>query len=169
MCVYKRPWCWERRRAGGGRVDREWDGWITSPMQWTWVWAHSRRYWRTAEPDALQFMGKQRVRQDLVTEQQILKLKSTVFPCDLICSLLTAYFTKQSSPCVLETYIFLLCTRNIHLQRSVILCLFKIETKSGKIVCLGNYMLVLILKCGIKILCHLPSGAVCGAEQLSLL
>ena len=47
--------------------------------------------------------------------------------------------------------------------------MFKIETKSRKTVCLGNYMLLLILKCGIKIPYYLPSGAVCGAEQLSLL
>ena len=36
-----RPWCWERLRAGGGG-DREWDGWMASLIQWTWVWASSR-------------------------------------------------------------------------------------------------------------------------------
>ena len=33
----KRPWCWERLRAGGEGEDRGWDGWMASPTQWTWV------------------------------------------------------------------------------------------------------------------------------------
>ena len=41
--LWKRPWCWERLRAGGERGDRGWDGWITSSTQWTWVWANSGR------------------------------------------------------------------------------------------------------------------------------
>ena len=43
----KRPWCWERLKAGGEGDDRGWDGWIESPTQWTWVWASSGRWWRT--------------------------------------------------------------------------------------------------------------------------
>ena len=38
---WKRPWCWERFRAGGEEGDRKWDGWIASPTQWTWVWTNS--------------------------------------------------------------------------------------------------------------------------------
>ena len=38
----KRPWCWERLRAGGEGDDRGWDGWMASPTQWTWVWVDSR-------------------------------------------------------------------------------------------------------------------------------
>ena len=34
----KRPWCWERLRAGGEGHDRGWDGWMASPTQWTWDW-----------------------------------------------------------------------------------------------------------------------------------
>ena len=37
----KRPWCWERLKAGGEGYDRGWDGWMTSLTQWTWVWANS--------------------------------------------------------------------------------------------------------------------------------
>ena len=37
----KRPWCWERLRAGGGGDNRGWDGWMASPTQWTWVWVDS--------------------------------------------------------------------------------------------------------------------------------
>ena len=39
---WKRPWCWERLRAGGEGDDRGWDGWMASLTQWTWVWACSR-------------------------------------------------------------------------------------------------------------------------------
>ena len=37
----KRPWCWERLRAGGEGDDRAWDGWMASLTQWTWVWVDS--------------------------------------------------------------------------------------------------------------------------------
>ena len=26
-----------------------WDGWMASPTQWTWVWANSRKWWRTGK------------------------------------------------------------------------------------------------------------------------
>ena len=35
--LWKRPWCWERLKAGGEGEDRRWDGWMVSPTQWTWV------------------------------------------------------------------------------------------------------------------------------------
>ena len=41
--LWKRPWWWERLRAGGERGNREWDGWMASLTQCTWVWANSRR------------------------------------------------------------------------------------------------------------------------------
>ena len=40
---WKRPWCWERLKAGGEGEDRGWDGWIASLTQWLWVWANSGR------------------------------------------------------------------------------------------------------------------------------
>ena len=40
----KRPWCWERLKAGGERGDRGWDGWMVSPSQWTWVCVNSRSW-----------------------------------------------------------------------------------------------------------------------------
>ena len=38
---WKRPWCWERLKAGGEGDDWGWDGWIISLTQWTWVWVNS--------------------------------------------------------------------------------------------------------------------------------
>ena len=38
---WKRPWCWERLRAGGEGDNREWDVWMASPTQRTWMWANS--------------------------------------------------------------------------------------------------------------------------------
>ena len=58
---WKRPWCWERLRAGGEGDDRGWDDWMASPTQWTLVWASSWRWWRTGKPGVLQSMGSQRL------------------------------------------------------------------------------------------------------------
>ena len=38
--------------------------------EWTWVWASSRRWWRTGKAGVLQSMGSQKVRHDWVTKQQ---------------------------------------------------------------------------------------------------
>ena len=57
---WKRPWCWERLKAGGEGDDRGWDGWMASPNWWTCVWASSRSWWWTGRPGMLQSMGLQR-------------------------------------------------------------------------------------------------------------
>ena len=49
----------ERRRD-----NREWDGWMASPTQLTWVWVNSRSWWWTARPVMLQSMGSQRIGHD---------------------------------------------------------------------------------------------------------
>ena len=64
----KRPWCWERLRAGGEGDDRGWDGWMASPTQWTWVWVNSWSWWWTGRPGVLQSMGSQRVGHNWATE-----------------------------------------------------------------------------------------------------
>ena len=46
---------------------------MISPIQWTWVWASSRSWWRTGKPVMLQFMRLQRVRHNWATEQQQLR------------------------------------------------------------------------------------------------
>ena len=53
------PWCWEASRAEGEEGIRGWDGWMASPMQWTWTWANSGRWWGTVSPGVLQSMGSQ--------------------------------------------------------------------------------------------------------------
>ena len=64
----KTPWCWESLKAGGEGDDRGWGGWMTSLIQWTWVWVKSRSWQWTGRPGVLQSMGSQRVGHDLVTE-----------------------------------------------------------------------------------------------------
>ena len=42
LTYLKRPWCWERLKAGREGDNRVWDGWMASPTQWAWVWINSR-------------------------------------------------------------------------------------------------------------------------------
>ena len=64
----KRPWCWERLKAGGEGDNRGWDGWTASSTQWTWVCISSRSWQWTVRPGILQPMGLQRLGHDWVTE-----------------------------------------------------------------------------------------------------
>ena len=52
-----------RRRRGWQRTRS-----LASLARWTWVWASSRRWWRTGTLDLLQSIGSQRVRHDWTTE-----------------------------------------------------------------------------------------------------
>ena len=47
---------WRQEERG---TTREWDGWMASPTQWTWVWASSGSWWWTGKPGVLQSMGSQ--------------------------------------------------------------------------------------------------------------
>ena len=68
MTHWKRPWCWERLKAGIEGEDRGWDDWMASPTRWTWVWASSSSWWWTGRPCMLQSMGSQRVGHNWATE-----------------------------------------------------------------------------------------------------
>ena len=57
----KRPWGWERLKAGGEEDDRGWDGWMASLTQWTWVWVNSGSWRWTGRPGVLQSTEWQRV------------------------------------------------------------------------------------------------------------
>ena len=63
----KRPWCWERLKAGEGD-NRGHDGWMASPTPWTWVWVNSGSWWWTGRPGMLWSMGLQRIGHDWTTE-----------------------------------------------------------------------------------------------------
>ena len=65
----KRPWGWERLKAGGEGDDRGWDGWMASLTQWTWVWVNFGSWWCTWRPGRLWSMGSQRVGHNWATEQ----------------------------------------------------------------------------------------------------
>ena len=52
----KRPWWWERLKAGGEGDNRGWDGWMASLTQWTPVWVNSGSWWWTGRPGVLWFM-----------------------------------------------------------------------------------------------------------------
>ena len=49
----KRPWFWERLKAGGEGDDRGWAGWMVSLTRWTWVWVNSGSWWWTGRPGVL--------------------------------------------------------------------------------------------------------------------
>ena len=68
LFFWKRPWCWERLKAGREGDSREWDSWVASLTQWTWAWARSRSWWWTGRPGVLQSMGLQRIRHYWATE-----------------------------------------------------------------------------------------------------
>ena len=55
---WKRPWCWERLKAGGEGDDRGWDGWMASLTRRTWVWASYGRWWSTGKPGVPQSVGQ---------------------------------------------------------------------------------------------------------------
>ena len=64
----KRPWCWERLKAGGGGDDRGWEGWMALPTQGTWLWVNYGSWWWTGRPGVFQSMGLQRVEHNGATE-----------------------------------------------------------------------------------------------------
>ena len=66
--------------AGGEGADRGWDGWISSPTRWTWVWVNSGSWWWTGRHGVLWFMRSQRVRHDWATELSWTEIQCTCFP-----------------------------------------------------------------------------------------
>ena len=55
---------WRRDEKG---TSEGWDGWMASPMWWTWVWVSSRSWWWTGRPGMLQSTGSQRVKYNWAT------------------------------------------------------------------------------------------------------
>ena len=99
---WKRPWCWERLRAGGEGDDRRWDGWMASLTLWTWVWVNSGCWWWTGRPGVLQSMGSQRVGHNWVTElnwtehsSKYFVTKNKVWKINLSNDIFTVTFWRQ--------------------------------------------------------------------------
>ena len=75
---WKRPWCWERLKAGGEGDDRGWDGWMASPTQWTWVCVNAGCCWWTGRPGVLVHgVAKSQTQLSNWTELNMLKYWST--------------------------------------------------------------------------------------------
>ena len=56
------------KQRGGEGNDRGWDGWMASPIWWTWVWVSSGSWLWTGKPGTQHSMGSQRVGHDWATE-----------------------------------------------------------------------------------------------------
>ena len=65
---WKRPWSWERLKAGGEGDDRGWAGLIAPPTLWPWVWVNSGSWWWTGKSGVLQSWGRKELGHDWVTE-----------------------------------------------------------------------------------------------------
>ena len=57
----KDPDAWKDWRQEEKGNDRGWDSWMASLTLWTCIWASSRGWWRTGNPNVLQSMGSQRI------------------------------------------------------------------------------------------------------------
>ena len=65
---WKSPWCWERLKAAQEEGIKRWNGWMASPIQWTWTEANSGMWWGPMRLGLLQSMGLQRVRLDWLVD-----------------------------------------------------------------------------------------------------
>ena len=65
---WKKPWYWERLKAGGEGGNRGWDGWMASLTQRTWVCTSSKSWWWTGKPGVLQSMGLKELGHSWMTE-----------------------------------------------------------------------------------------------------
>ena len=70
-----KDWSQDKKRM----TEDEMVGW-PSPSQQTWVWASSRKWWRTGKPGVLQSMVSQRVGHDWETEQLQQQQHHTTIP-----------------------------------------------------------------------------------------
>ena len=111
MTHLKRPWCWERLKAGGEGDDRGWDGWMASSTQWTWVWASSGRQWRTGKPGVLWSMGSQRAGHYWVAEQPPQSFLIEIIQIGSICPLCSQKYSNVHHPCYRWVVFCALCCK----------------------------------------------------------
>ena len=102
----KWSWCWERLKVGGKEDERGWDGWMASPIQWTWAWVNSRSWRWTGKPGVLQSMGLQRVGHNWEAEMNWTEGSNFILLCvpvqwacnHLLKTVLNSVLLKTSSP-----------------------------------------------------------------------
>ena len=82
--------------------DREWNGWMALPTQWTWVWVDSESWWWTGRPGMLQSMGLWRVGYDWATELNW-NIMSNLYLYSRKCCLISSSLKK---PCTCYQFIF---------------------------------------------------------------
>ena len=136
LTYLKRPWCWERLKAGGEGNNRGWDDWMTSPTQWTWVWVNSGSWWWTGRPGVLQSIGSQRVGHDWVTE---LKWILNISCHSLLASRVSA---ERSAVKRMGFHLYVTCCFSLAAFNILSLCLVFVSLIS---MCLGVFLLGFIL------------------------
>ena len=99
---WKRPWCWERLKAGKEGDDRGWDVQMASLTQWTWVWVNSRSCWWTGRPGELRFTGSQS-RTQLSNWTELLIL---MFLLNVHCQLLIDHLKPKQKPAWKKWYTY---------------------------------------------------------------
>ena len=104
LTSFKRPWCWERLKAGGDGDDRGWVGWVSSLTQWTWEWVNSGSWCWTGGLVCCSPLALQRVGHDWVTELNwailgvLICSELNTFSC-WRCHLLESWTVSQPSIC----------------------------------------------------------------------
>ena len=66
-----------------------------SLTQRTWIWTNSGRWWRSGKPGVLQSMGSERVRHNLVTEEQVQPTDTRMKQRRLLTSLAFAFSSRR--------------------------------------------------------------------------
>ena len=84
LIPWKRPWCWERLKAGGGEDDRGWNALMVSLPWWSWVWGSSGVMDKEAWNAAVHGVTKSWTRLSKLTELKELYLLGFPFPLLLI-------------------------------------------------------------------------------------
>ena len=89
------------QKTGAEGDDRGLDGWMTSLTQCTWVWASSRRWWRTGKPGIL--MGSERDTTEWLNnnklEEMLTSSKDPSLPPDNFCFESTGCLYKRKYEC----------------------------------------------------------------------
>ena len=129
------------QKGRGEEGIRGWDGWMASPMQWTWTWANFRRRWGTGRSAVLQFMGSPRVGHDWVTEQQqqsfISSWKTRIYPSS-ICWVSTRchiYIHTHIYMCMLSCFSHVLLFATLWTVTCMFLCPWDTPGKNTRVGC----------------------------------